>query len=351
MKRRDVLKVGAVGAASATIGCATTVHLGEASIGDASIGDATTAHAFLATLDHHLGLTPKARFVDGYVAAVHPDKPRSPATQKLIEDNDELFRKMLRTLFITQSFRDLPVETQLHPAVQARMTSHLDEIDETVFALSDKLDGMTAEQRRQLREKLRDRPDTAMEIGEVIDQHAAAAGVSRARRKQLRSMMSETAFRLRHEAPGALIDEYTAKVARMGSQAGASALTIDLAQRIGQRAFWNHHKQVAQAAGAPPPPTTNGAPGMQPPAAPLPAPVASEPATKPGRRAIRVGATMMGIGVLLFGTGFLLAATGNDAAAVVGIIFGVTGGALLFAAGFITLIIGALIAAVSAVSD
>jgi hypothetical protein len=349
MKRRDVLKAGATGAASATIGCATTAdhHAGH---GVGAIDDSAGAEAFLATLDHHLGLTGQARFVDGYVAAVHPDKPRSTATQLLIEDSDELFRKMLRTLFITQSFRDLPVETQLHPAVQDRMAAHLDEIDETVFALTDRLDGMTTEQRRQLRATLRDRPDAAMEIGEVIDQHAAAAGLSRARRKQLRSMMAETAFRLRHEAPGALIDEYTAKVRRMGSQAGASALALDVAQQIGQRAFWHHQQQIAQAAGAPQPPPGSGPPGLQPPGmqpavGPPPAPAVT--AAKPGRTAVRVGAAMMGIGVLAFGAGFVLVATGNDAAVVVGLIFGLTGGALVFAAGFVTLIIGAIIAAAS----
>lgn len=346
MKRRDVLKASAVGAAAATIGCAPGVHHGEASF-EASSGDATTAEAFLAALDHHLGLTDQARFVDGYVAAVHPDKPRSAATQQLIDDHDELFRKMLRTLFITQSFRDLPVETQLHPAVQERMTGHLDEIDETLFALSDKLAGMTTEQRRQLRTTLRERPDTAMEIGEVIDQHAAAAGVSRARRKQLRSMMSETAFRLRHDAPGALIDEYTAKVTRMGGQAGASALTIDLAQRLGQRAFWSHQKQIAQAAGAPPATTRGGAPDTQLPVAPQPAPAVTAPATKPGSVVVRVGAVMMGIGVLVFATGALLVASHSDALVAIGLFAGLTGGAVLFAAGLVTLIVGAVIAAAS----
>src|SRR5215510_6552936 len=89
MKRRDVLKAGVTGVASATVGCATTVHVGEV-----STGDATSAHSFLATLDHHLALTASARFVDGYVAAQYPDRPRSIAAQKVIEDNDALFRRM-----------------------------------------------------------------------------------------------------------------------------------------------------------------------------------------------------------------------------------------------------------------
>jgi hypothetical protein len=336
MKRRDVLKAGVAGAASATIGCATTVHVGEV-----STDQAASAHAFLASLDHHLALTATARFVEGYVAAQYPDRPRSIAGQTVIEDNDALFRRMLRTLFITQSFRDLPIETQLHPAVQDRMSAHLDEIDETLFALTDRLDGMTAEQRSQLRAKLRDRPDTAMEIGEVIDRHAAAAGLSRARRTQLRSMMSETSFRLRHEAPGALIDEYTAKVRRMGGQDGASALAIDVAQQIGQRAFWHHHKQVAQAG---PPPGT-AATTVQPAVGPQLDPAATAP--QPGRRAIRVGATMMGIGVLAFGAGLLTVATGSQGLEAVGLVLGVTGGAVLFAIGFITLIIGGIIALAS----
>jgi len=342
MKRRDVLKASAAGAAAATIGCAPAVHHGEASF-EASSGDATNADSFLAMLDRHLQLTDQARFVDGYVAAVHPDKPRSVATQKLIDDHDELFRKLLRTLLITQSFRDLPVETQLHPAVQERMTGHLDEIDETLFALTGKLEGMTAAQRSQLRAKLHAQPDIAMEIGEVIDRHAAAAGLSRSRRKQLRSMMSETAFRLRHDAPGALIDEYTAKVTRMGGKAGASALTIDLAQRIGQRTFWNHQKQIAQAAGAPPTTTRSGAPDTQPPVAPQPTPAVSPPATKTGSVVIRVGAVMMGIGVLVFGASYLVAAA--DSGLAIGGLIGITVGAVMFAAGLVTLIVGAIIAA------
>ena len=136
MKRRDVLKAaGAIGLAgtamAASPGCAFLPH-------DDPAADERDARAFLASLDRSLALADSAQPVHQMVAKLAPG-PRRPGSEQLVDSHERMFRNMMRTLFITQSFRDLSPGTQNHPAVQARMRSHLDEVDTTVFSLTDYL--------------------------------------------------------------------------------------------------------------------------------------------------------------------------------------------------------------------
>ncbi|HEY0985490.1 MAG TPA: hypothetical protein VGD80_00510, partial [Kofleriaceae bacterium] len=261
MERRDVLKAGALGVAAAASvgpGCATVPHTGaEGGQGGqdgqgAESGAAGSGAEFLALLDRQLGYVGHAQFVDEFVTRSH-GAARGPDVQRVVDESDDAFRRMLRTLLITQGFRDLSVETQVEPAVQARMADHMDEIDTTVFEIADRLAGIDAAQHARVQAALRDKPDLAMQIGEAVDAHAAAAGLSRARRRQLRMMMMQTAFRLKHEAPGRLVDEYTKKVTRMRQDGANSALALAVSERIGHQAFWAYQKRVAQAPGASPP--------------------------------------------------------------------------------------------------
>src|ERR1041385_5014517 len=172
--------------------------------------------------------------------------------------------------------------------MQAPMDGHMDEVEATVLEASDHLAALGPVDHAQVQKALRDKPDLAMKIGEIIDTRAAQAGMSRSRRNQLRSMMMQTAFRLKHEGPGA---------------------------RIGGHAFWAHQKQVAQAPGATPPPPP---PGTMPP----PPPGAMQPVAYPApvqvqsghdrRFVMKAGGVMMGVGVVIFGVSALLVG-GNDA--------------------------------------
>lgn len=362
MKRRDVIKAGAAGAATMAVGagavagggCATVPH------GDPEAARRSAA-GFLANLDAQLRLAEETRAIDGFVAAVKPG-PRSADVQAVIDGNDDMFRRVMRSLFITQSFRDLSPETQVQPEVQARMHAHMDEIDGTVFALTDFLAGQTAGQRDKLREVLRAEPDTAMRIGEVLDEHAARAGLSRQRRLQLRSMMSQAAFRLRTESPGAIIDEYTAKVERLRGQDGKSAAAIALSERVGQRAFWKYQQYLAQGApgsttgagpgsgsSAPPPPPTEDLDEPQGVSTPFAAAQTTplpklQPVSRPpvrGKGAMRAGGYMLGIGAVVLGVSVLLV----DASEA--FLIGMTLGAVLMAIGLIALIVGALLYAAS----
>jgi len=224
--------------------------------------------------------------------------------------------------------------------VQTRMASHMDEIDATVFEVADRLAAIDGAQHARVQSALRGQPDLAMQIGEAVDAHAAAAGLSRARRRQLRMMMMQTAFRLKHEAPGTLVDEYTQKVTRMRQDGDRSALALAVSERIGRQAFWAYQKRVAQAPGAAPQqPPPRVAPAASPvtPAAP---PVTPDP--RPHRYTVlKAGGAMMGIGAVTAGVSALVLSSGGSTRFLVGI----TVGSILFGLGFLFLIVGAIIAA------
>ena len=342
MERRDVLKAGALGVAAAASvgpGCATVPHTGAAGgqggqDGQGAERAAGSGAEFLALLDRQLGYVGHAQFVDEFVTRSH-GAPRRPDAQRAVDESDDAFRRMLRTLLITQGFRDLSVETQVEPAVQARVADHMDEIDATVFEVADRLAGIDAAQHARVQAALRDKPDLAMQIGEAVDAHAAAAGLSRARRRQFRMMMMQTAFRLKHEAPGRLVDEYTKKVTRMRQDGANSALALAVSERIGHQAFWAYQKRVAQAPGASPP-------------QPLPPPAPMTPPPAPGGtthkyRLVKAGGAMMGIGAVTFGVSALIVSNGGAN----GFLVGITVGSILFGLGFLFLIVGAIIAAAS----
>ena len=350
MKRRDVLKHAAATAAVASAGASMMGSVG--SVGCATVPrnpaprDDHAAAVYLAMLDHSLELAAGMRPVHEITAKLSPG-PRSPEQQQVIDTNDGMFHRLLRTLFVTQSFRDLPPETQTHPAVQARIASHLGEVDDTVFALTSYLAAQTTDERAQLRDTLRKNPRAAMDLGEELDAGAAKMGVTAARRRQLRQIMKQATFRMRTESPGALIDEYTAKVQRLRGEDGKSALALALAQKLGERQFWRYQQHLAQGSdpgAATGIPATRSAPvgTAQPPAVTPSTPVPAAP-DRPGGAAITAGAYMMGIGVVDLGLGALIVSNASGALFDIALVGGVTIGAILIAVGFLTLVIGALI--------
>lgn len=348
MKRRDVMKVGAVtaGAAAGMPGCAVPRMMAE-------LSGVEGAQAFNAMIDQQtvrIGTPPD--LLRHLLAGAVPEllqTPRTPEAAAELAEKDGLFRKMLSTLLVSQGFRDLPPETQLEPAVQERMWSHIDDIGETVFQVGDLLATLDSSKRGRVQQVLRDRPDLPMQISEAIEAQAVAVGLSPKRRVQLRKMMSQASFRLKNGDPLTMIDEYAAKVQRLKERTDTDAKALALAQQMGDKAFWRYqHLLQQQAGGAPPtmvaqsgPPGTTDptAPGAMPP--PGPATPPGPPKRKPGRKMVRAGGYMMGIGVIVFGVSVLLVDTSEA------FLVGGTLGALLIAIGFLVLIIGAIIAATS----
>lgn len=308
----------------------------------------------------------KSEFVDGFVGRLAKNQPLSAERRAQIEANEALFRRSLSSLFLTQTFRDLPLEAQRHPRLQALMHERLPEVDQTVFDVTDMLETLDPEQRQALRRELASRPDLPLQLSEAIDERAAAAGVSSNRRRQLRSMLTQASFRLRHAAPDTLIDEYTAKVRRATAPGGAAqAMALQAAARATEDLFFSAQgaslasptggaravaSSPASAPAAPAPASARpasaarrrrtGTAAGQPEPAPEPEP--AEPPARPGEGTMVTGAWLLGIGVVTFGVSAAIVSAGGTAMLV-----GATIGALLFAIGLIVLLVGAIIYAVN----
>jgi hypothetical protein len=357
MQRRDLLKQAAATAAVAGIAGATaTTQGGCASVprGPAAPADPAAARAYLELLDRSLALTPAMRPVHELAMRAAAREPTAEE-QQVLDAHDGLFQRMVRALFVTQSFRDLDPEVQVHPEVQTRMASHLDEIDATMWDVNNFLAARTADERDGLRQALRRNPRLAMDVAEALDLRAAAMGVAKQRRRQLRHIMRQATFRMRTEAPGALIDEYTEKVQRLAGSDGNTALALAMAKQLGEQQFWRYQHLVAQDAGAggataatatagAATATTTTAPGVTPPAPPRAAQVMTPSQSRPGDGAIRAGAYMLGIGVLDFAVGAVIVSSASEGStiAAIALVGGITIGALLVAIGFIVLLVGGL---------
>ena len=327
MKRRELLKLGAAATAAtagSALGAPGCVSLPRALEG---MADVPSPESFLALLDRQLPVVDRANFVDRFVT----DKvggARTPEVTTAVAEKDALFRRMLRSLLISQGFRDLPPETQLHPAVQERMLEHLDEIGGTVFAVSDMLASLDENERAGVRRALGEDPDLPMAIAGTIDHHASAVGISMKRRLQLRQMMSHSAFRMRHGDPGVVIDEYVSRIERYRPHGDRDPEAMVLTERMGERAFWRYQKQLA-AQGRP-----LGPPGAQ--AAPAVRPEVAAPSTI--RWPLITGAWTLGLGAVTFAASLAVLDTSNGLT-----LLGITFGAASIAVGFVFLIVGAIL--------
>ncbi len=274
MKRREVLGLGALaaGAAAGVPGCSVPKIVSEMRGPDG-------AAQFNAMLDAELAKLEKPGLLQRIAEQQGRGSLRTEANAALAE-KDATFRRMLSAILVTQSFRELPDETRNHPDVQARMWQHMDAISSAVYETSDMLAALDANQRAKLRETLRDKPELAMDVGEALDARAGRAGLSAARRRQLRQMMSNASFRLRTTNPSSVIDEYVEKVEKLRETHARDAAALDKAVELGEKEFWR--AQRLRLADDPGNPTTNSP--LMPPGGPVqqPAPPpAQAPTTAP----------------------------------------------------------------------
>lgn len=269
MNRRDVIKAGAIATAGALAPAAGCVTI-QRTLG--SLSGADGAAEFNKILDEQLAALAKPGLLQKLVVK-HRKRPLSAKADAAIAEQDAMFRKMLSTLLVSQGFRDLPPETQVEPAVQDRMWTHIDQIGSSVFEISNMLSSLDPTTRATVRTKLKEDPELPMSIGEALHDSATKAGMSTRRKGQLRAMMSQSQFRLQHADPSTVIDEYVTKVERHRASNERDGDALDLARQIGEREFWRYEHLLGFAQDG------GGAPGNIPPApgpapAPTPAPVA-----------------------------------------------------------------------------
>jgi len=283
------------------------------------------AASWFADLAASLALIECATPVANFVRASRPGPHRQDVQDK-VDAHDHLYRRVLRMAYVTQSFRDLPPETQVDGAVQACIAGHLDEVDDAMLALTDFLASQTADERRYLRDVVREHPDLAMHIGGELERDAGAAGIPETRRRQLRAMMTQLTFRLKTEEPGDIIDEYTAKVRRLSGDDGARAAMFARVLGASARARYSYLASSDAGEGEGQPPSTTELVARGP----------AQPARR-GKRAMRAGGVMMGLGVATVGAAAVIVSAGAELGLYVG-----TAGVVLSALGLFVLLVGAL---------
>lgn len=329
MDRRDLLRAGALSSAAAaslsSAGCAPQVR--DPLLAGLSPLSEPDLSSFLARFDRGFSDIQSSRFVSGFTESIG-GAPIPESRRAAVDEREHEFREALSSLYLTQTFRDLPPETQFHPEVQRRMLARIDAIDESVFRMTSRLERLDAHERKEVQTALKRHPKLAMQVAEIVDQHAVNAGVSRERRLEFRSMMTQAAFRLRSQSPSVIIDEYVHKVRRATAPDGPQLeFALKAASAAGERYFWERGIELTSAATLPPGAKTTKA---------------AEPKPSPGARPMKWGAIMLGVGLVVFGVSSAIVASG-----VFPGVFGMTVGAVLFAVGLVTLIVGALMHAFS----
>lgn len=312
--------------------------------------------AFLDRLDANLHAITNDSTLDALLPPDAVDRIADPR----FSHADDLFRSTLRGALVATSFRDLPVEARVHPAVQDRMWSAMDEMDAAVQGIADSLGALTKSERADISRALRDEPDLGDSILEALESEAERAGVSEERRAHLREMGKHACFRLRHSADG-FIDEYTAKIRKvrarpvpeaeryLAAQMGEPAFTREkdwhlAVEREWQKVLEAQALRLASAEGEPPggisaddayAPPAGGAQG------PPPRPLATVDPNR-GKTVLKIGAWLFGLGVFSGCAGGILVQTKVDAAVLAGLI-GFTAAAVFCFVGLICLLVGAIL--------
>jgi hypothetical protein len=198
MKRRDFLVIGSGAAGLSAAGCKTMSASGAFDMG-----------GHLAWLDGTLDRISSSRPIGSQIPRGRPITRR----QKVwIDDTDQLMRQSFRSLVVTGAYRDMPEAERGHPEVKQRLALVAPDMDASILDTTSRLERMTATELADVQDYLRKHPDTGMRIAESVGASAKQDGVPMARRAHLRGMFTHVSWRLAHQPPGLLVNEYTRKV-------------------------------------------------------------------------------------------------------------------------------------------
>lgn len=212
MERRKFLELGALAGATATSqACAPSLP-------------GTTSSPSLG--DHELRR--RLRFIDRIMGSVERASPRwlrehEPQPLSARDQIDaRLTQSTIRSLLLTGSIGDLPVEERQHPEVVARLGQAAPEVDYALFGMMARLTMMPADEHDTIQRALRDDPDMVEQIGDCLDQDASDLGVPLRRRLHLRKLLRHVGWRLRRQTLSTVLDEYVGKVRRLAQSSAQS---------------------------------------------------------------------------------------------------------------------------------
>jgi hypothetical protein len=203
MDRRGFLTTSV--AAATAIGCGASLRT--------SLGD-SDSRELIERLER--GLARIDRVPEGDIARRMPWHRRPDLAE-------EMFRLTLGSLVVADVVRSAGASAP--PALSQRLAPVMPLVDHTTETQYALLSGMPSGARRALSRKMRERPDTPMEVAEWIDGHAAELGISSESRVKLRTAAMNVAARMRRQSTDAVIDDAVAKVEGVAAVEG-SALSI-----------------------------------------------------------------------------------------------------------------------------
>jgi hypothetical protein len=134
--------------------------------------------------------------------------------RELLDQGDELGRRMLRSLLVAGMVHDLPSEVRTSPEVRCHLERYGPELDETVMEATRLIGGCPRSARQEVGQFLRERPELAMEMGQILDDRSAEVGLGSGGRNKLRQTCTHLTGRLRRQPPSLLVDECLDKMER-----------------------------------------------------------------------------------------------------------------------------------------
>lgn len=236
MNRRELMKTGVAATVAAT-GMMGTVSCG-------SLVGRKTLHERVASLDMNSYLKELDQclaHIDGFTFDPHMQHGFF----------DEQGKAAARSLTLSSMFRDLPLEGQLHPGMQQRMFTQMQEMNNAVFGggklISDT--GLATDPEVVAAIKGPDNP--GLKFLERFDRHAAETKLSYHKRMRLRTIGIDAVDLMRRKSPEVAFHEAYGKVKQMHRTAELcgsvqSANERATLMRVGRHAYVNRQREIAE---------------------------------------------------------------------------------------------------------
>lgn len=290
-----------------------------------------------------------------------PDALEGALADPRFSHADGLFRSTLRGSLVATSFLDLPAEARVHPEVQRRLWSAMDEMDAAVLGIGEALGSLHASERAAIGHALRDEPELGSAVLDALDAEARKAGVSDERRAHLRKTGEHACFRLRQSTPG-FIAEQTDKLSKvrpleaaeaeryLAAQLGDATFRREKEWHLGVMEVWQGllGEQAARLAAAGDPGDSGG--DISPDDAYAPPAGQGAPPPPPfnpnrGKTVLKVGAWLFGLGLFSGLAGTALVSVRDNEDVVIAGLFTFTAAAVLSVTGIVCLLVGAVLRA------
>lgn len=328
MERRSFLSTAALGAGALGSGAVWLPGCGGATVRPTAIG-AQQTNELLARLERGVRGVREARLDP--VAAAQPWALRPDA-------GEHTLRMGLEALVVADVARSIPAGAQLPGELAQRLDEVLPILDQCAVTYHALLERTPPAVRRNVDQRFREAPATAMDLAEIIDGRASAIGVSAESRMRLRGIATNVGTRIRRQSANALIDDTTSKIATIVARSGSDVrLARSTTTTAMINAIWQQVEGVPQGGGGGA--AATGSPVSQGVYVAEETLEVPEPQESPGDSELMIGGGLLGGGLACFGIGGIITAVTAD---IWPIVIAATPGGILVIIGIILLIIGAV---------